>query len=87
MRQTARVSRVIDGDTFEIPGDTIRLENVNCPEMGQSGGSAARQKLESLIGGKTVSYEGQARDTYGRLVAQVWVNGINVNAEMRRFCS
>jgi len=83
-RFRATVKEVIDGDTFKT-ANRIRLENVDAPEMSQSGGSDAKQKLESLISGKEVVYEEQARDKYGRIVAQVWVNGKNVNDAMNAY--
>lgn len=61
------------------------MENVDAPEMSQSGGSEAKQKLESLIFGKEVVYEVQARDDYGRIIAQVWVDKKNVNDAMNAY--
>lgn len=84
MAVSARVVEVIDGDTFRT-AYTIRLENVDAPELHQPGGYAAQQRLESLIGGKEITYEEKARDVYSRIIAQVWVNSTDVNAAMRRF--
>ncbi|MAF86192.1 MAG: hypothetical protein CL875_06965 [Dehalococcoidales bacterium] len=38
--------------------------------------------LESLILSKTITYDIVARDDYGRSVAEVWVDIINVNDAM-----
>jgi len=45
----------------------------------------AKEKLESLILGKSVRYEIKARDPFGRAVSQVWVNSSNVNEIMRNY--
>lgn len=85
MKKTAQVVEVIDGDSFKIPRDEIRLENVDAPELGSANALKAKIKLENLIWKKIVEYEEQARDDYGRLVAQVWVDNINVNDVMDKF--
>jgi len=85
MSVTAHVVDVIDGDTFTVVGDTIRLADVDAPELDQPNGVRAKRRLQELIEGKDVEYEEQARDVYGRLVAQVWVGHVDVNATMRTF--
>ena len=86
--KTGVVDTVIDGDTFTLnSGETIRLANVDAPEKGKPNAAKAREELNRLIGGKTITYDIKARDTYGRLVAEVWVDGNNVNNEMTRFVS
>jgi len=66
MRKSAYVSRVIDGDTFEISSDRVKLAEVNAPELGTPAGEKAKKKLEELILNKYVDYEVVARDEYGR---------------------
>lgn len=83
-RFRATVKEVIDGDTFKT-ANTIRLENVNAPELDKPGGKAAKEKLEELILNKEVVYEEQARDDYKRIIAQVWINSKNVNGAMNEF--
>ncbi|MBL7198010.1 MAG: thermonuclease family protein [Candidatus Omnitrophica bacterium] len=78
-----KVTRVIDGDTFRIRGGkSIRLANVNAPELGTRGGARARNDLRTVIGGKTVSYKTVAK-SYGRAVANVKISGRSVNQVMR----
>lgn len=86
MAQTVWVSDVIDGDTFRANGQYFRLIHVDCPELYQPGGQAAKERLSALILHKSVSFESAGTDSYGRVLAQVWVNTTDVNAEMRRFC-
>ena len=86
MRSTAYVTEVIDGDTFRVESGTVmRLEGVDAPEINSEGGQKTKRKLEELILNKIIEYEEQARDDYGRLIVQVWVDGINVNEEMEDF--
>ena len=86
MRKTAYVNEVIDGDTFKIStGTVMRLEDVDAPEINSESGRKAKRKLEELILKRNIEYEEQTKDNYGRLVVQVWVDGLNVNATMKRF--
>ena len=75
-RMEVAVHRVIDGDTFETTdGQRVRVRNVNAPELGSSSGTRAKGDLERQIQGRLVTLLVHARDAYGRLVAEVFVNG------------
>lgn len=79
-----KVSQVKDGDTFKIAyGPWIRLANVNAPELRSKTGKSARQELNNMIGGKTVSYTEKAK-SYGRIVADVKIGSKSVNSAMRK---
>ena len=52
--KTASVTSVIDGDSFYITGDEVRLADVSAPEWDEPGGSATTSALNGLISGKTV---------------------------------
>jgi len=79
----AKVTRIIDGDTFKVQGGkAIRLANVRAPELGTTGGAKARNELNERIGGKTISYNTVGK-SYGRDVANVKVAGKSVNQTMR----
>jgi len=90
-----RVARVYDGDTFRsTDGRKIRLLGINAPEIahgtepGQPLGRRARAALIRLAAGRAVRLKQDVvrRDTYGRLLAQVylqdgrWINGLLVSA-------
>ncbi len=81
-----RVTRVIDGDTFEtaVRKRPVRLANVDAPEKGEPGASAATNLLKKLIKDKKVNVETVARDKYRRAVAKVKVDGRSVNAAIRK---
>jgi len=83
-----KVSRVIDGDTFDVKtkiGDTnrVRIAGYNAPELNERGGKKATKKLKELIEGKTVSIVPKAR-SYGRLVADVRIDRKKVSKMMKK---
>ncbi|MDP2082012.1 MAG: thermonuclease family protein [Hoeflea sp.] len=83
----ARVSKVLDGDTFTLSGGSrrIRVWGLDAPEWNHEGGSTATSTLHSLISGKRLSCVVLDIDRYGRLVAQcVLPNGRDIAAEMIR---
>ncbi len=90
---TATVERVSDGDTVVAiaanqTGLRIRLLGIDAPEIphgrkpGQPFGQEARDYLDHLIGGKTVKVETYGPDRYGRVLAVIWDDQINVNLLM-----
>ena len=85
MPRKERVTKVIDGDTFMTASrkNPIRLANVDAPEKGTPGGSAATKALTDMIQGETVSVDTVARDTYGRSVAKVKVGRNSVNKAVK----
>ncbi len=88
--KTARVTRVIDGDTLEVryakgePGQRIRLLRIDTPERSEPGYEAATAALARLVKGKTVSLEGEGpkKDKYGRWLSYVFAQDVNVNLRM-----
>ena len=83
--ETARegvVSRVIDGDTFDLAGgERVRLIGVNSPEyepwknIRQSFGKEASDYARKLLNGKKVrlEFDTQTLDRYGRTLAYVYL--------------
>lgn len=86
MPRKERVTKVIDGDTFQTNRrvHSVRLASVDTPEKNQRGFSAAKTALESLIRGKEVTIDTVARDKYGRAVADVKVGRTSVNRQMKK---
>lgn len=88
----AQIVRVIDGDSLEVIVDCgfrlsirtpVRLAHINTPELNQAGGSAAKQHLSAIIGGtSTVMRTFKPYDKYGRWLAEVYVDGRNINQQM-----
>jgi len=83
-----RVERIVDGDTFVIlyDGDLtrVRLYSGDAPERGEAGFAEATDHLRGLIEGRNVRlvFPGpRKRDHYGRLLADVYIDGIEVNCQ------
>jgi endonuclease YncB( thermonuclease family) len=78
--------RVIDGDTLivKIQGAALhfRLAGVDAPEYDQPLGDDARKELASLIGEQPCVLVYEEGDSYGRLVAHLWIGDSYVNGEM-----
>jgi micrococcal nuclease len=84
----ARVIAVMDGDTVIVLHDgkkiKIRLANIDAPESAQPFGKESRQALLERVLKKQVHINSRAVDTYGRMVAEISVDGNNVNEEQVR---
>jgi endonuclease YncB( thermonuclease family) len=65
----------IDGDTLVCNRQKVRLTNVYAAELNQPGGSAAKRRLQFLVNGKEVFLKSYGHDRYGRLLAEVYVEG------------
>ena len=82
---------VIDGDTINISDVRIRLNGIDTPEIEQTCrtngliwhcGVEAAKAMRHLTKGKTVTCVGDAKDQYGRLIANCFVGKLNLNAAM-----
>ncbi len=86
------VTRVLDGDTFDITieksdpriassVERIRLADVNSPEIDTEGGLAARDFTYAVLMNKRIYLDiddlsGNGRDPYGRLVCVAYLTGV-----------
>ena len=81
-----RVVRVKDGDSLVVVSGNrqvdVRLADIDAPEYGQRRGSEARTALRSLVEGKDVQLQLHGGDAYRRIIARVFVDGVDVNAAM-----
>ena len=84
----AEVLSIGDGDTLTVKEGNlrtkVRLACIDAPETSQSPyGKAARQALKSLLPvGSDVTLRSKATDRYGRSVAEVILNGSNINQSL-----
>lgn len=85
---TAKVIAVLDGDTVLIKRAKglvkIRLVGIDAPEKAQTFGETSKHSLYDMVMGKQVTIKSRAIDQYGRMVASINVNGLDVNAEQIR---
>lgn len=81
----ARVIVVMDGDTVMVLRDgkkiKIRLANIDAPEKAQEFGTESRQALVGSVLKKQVHVNSNAVDNYGRMIAEISVDGRSVNEE------
>lgn len=75
--------RSIDGDTFAVGNERFRIRGLNAPESNESGGFSASQRLDLLLHGGPVLVIPYGQDTYGRTLAEVYVNNRNVADVMK----
>jgi micrococcal nuclease len=93
----AIVTDVHDGDTCTVDIDLgfgiwmkdqkLRLYGINTPELhgnDKEAGIKSRDYVKSLILGKIITLESQKDKTekYGRWLATIWLDGININKKL-----
>ena len=84
----AKVIAVFDGDTVMVIHNgrpqRIRLADIDAPEKDQESGLESRQSLEELVSRKQLTVIPVDVDKYGRIVAILILNGLNINQEQVR---
>ena len=77
---------VVDGDTIKGNVDskriTIRLVEIDAPEMDQPFGVESKRFLEKLIENKKVTLIAEGKDRYGRTLGELFVDKDNINEKM-----
>jgi micrococcal nuclease len=85
------VSYVVDGDTIDISPvgiagiQRIRLVCIDTPEKGEEGYEEAKNFVNEMCLGKDVEFDVDdvtQYDPYNRILAVVYINGTNLNAEL-----
>ncbi len=86
---TGKVVAISDGDTLTMLQDKqqfkIRLSEIDTPEKSQPYGTKAKQALSDLVFGKVVRIEVETTDRYGRTVGKVYLEDLDINAELVRY--
>lgn len=80
---TGTVSRVIDGDTIIVnpvdpvdpvkKGLSVRLAEIDAPELDQDYGKEAKKALAELVLNKEVTIEYSKKDFFGRIIARIYL--------------
>ncbi|MCA9211964.1 MAG: thermonuclease family protein [Planctomycetales bacterium] len=82
------VTKVLDGDSMIVAkgDDTIevRLAGIDCPEFGQRFGNEAREMTSKLCLNQRVSIKRIDTDRYGRTIAIVATDSVDVAVELLR---
>ena len=84
---------MVDGDTLHLSvdlgfdikrRDTFRLYGLNAPEMSTEAGVAARDWLVQTLteGVLIITTRKDRREKYGRYLATLWIDHVNVNEAM-----
>jgi len=86
---TGKVVGVHDGDTFSVlhdgKGEKVRVNGIDCPELGQPFGARAKQYASQLIFGQYVAVTAAGLDRYGRTLGDVVLaDGRSLSKEMVR---
>ena len=87
------VARVLDGDTFEVAGERVRLIGIDSPEGAQMCqadghdwpcGQIATAEVYAVVGADPVTCEVYGRDRWGRALAECFQAGQSINAAIVR---
>lgn len=74
-----------DGDTITVQDGKndlrIRLAGIDAPEKSQDFGQVSKRNLSNLIFGKEIVLQVYKTDRYGRLVAKVSLDSVDINLE------
>ena len=88
---SARVTCVVDGDTFWLEGEKVRIADINAPETHQAmcdaervRGKQATLRLLALLNAGPFDLVSQGRDTdrYGRLLRIVKRGGTSIGGRL-----
>lgn len=85
---TGRVVSVADGDTLTVRDGArdvhVRLWGIDAPERGQPWSKRSREALAARVLRRDVTVEERGKDSYGRILARVRVEGADVaDAQVR----
>lgn len=88
---TAKVTRVVDGDTIDVEIDLgfdiwhkvrLRLAHIDAYELSTDMGKKARDYVKEALEGQMVEITTYKPDKYGRYLVEVFVKGNSVNKNL-----
>ena len=83
---TGTVTKIVDGDTIHVDGESVRFALASAPELSGYGGVESRDFIQTIcpVGSDVIVDEddGQTGESYGRMIGVVYSNGMNLNQEL-----
>jgi endonuclease YncB( thermonuclease family) len=82
---TGQMERIIDGDTYVINKQDVRVALANTPEKGEKGYNEAITFVEKIcpVGSKVVvDQDDRQLHSYNRMIADVHCNGFDLSEEL-----
>lgn len=89
----ATIPQAVDGDTFDIGDERVRIANIDVPETKSAKcdaerrlGEVAKRRLQELLSSPGFEMErgdpksGSMKDRYGRTLATAYVDGIDIGS-------
>jgi len=81
-----KVTKIIDGDTIHVNGQSVRFALSSAPELNEFNGPEARDFIENLcpVGSTALVDEddGQTGESFGRIIGVIYCNEVNLNEEL-----
>jgi len=83
---TGTVTKIVDGDTIHVDGESVRFALASAPELSGYGGVESRSFIQTIcpVGSEVIVDEddGQTGESYGRMIGVIYCNGMNLNKEL-----
>jgi hypothetical protein len=80
------VTKIVDGDTIHVDGESVRFALSSAPELKVFGGIDSRNFIDTIcpVGSDVIVDEddSQTEGSYGRIIGVVYCNGLNLNQEL-----
>jgi len=83
---TGTVTKIVDGDTIHVDGESVRFALASAPELSGYGGVESRNFIQTIcpVGSDVIVDEddGQTGESFGRMIGVIYCNGVNLNQEL-----
>ncbi len=83
---TGMVTKIVDGDTIHVNGESVRFALASAPELSGFGGVESRNFIQTIcpVGSDVIADEddSQTEESYGRMIGVIYCNGMNLNQEL-----
>ena len=83
---TGTVTKIVDGDTIHVDGQSVRFALASAPELSGYGGVESRDFIQTICPvGSTVLVDeddGQTAGSNGRIIGMIYCNDMILNSEL-----